>query len=181
MVWVVVVGLGEMGGAADVVEWVGVGRADGGDGAKRGWEVAAVVVVVVVVMAVVVCAGDEGGWGGRGALAVWRWGDGCVGAGGLDVALEVDGRVVWVVVEVVDVVPAVGVPWVAGIISLVVLRWLLLLLGLLLGSRLLLGLFADFRDRFSMRRKLLLLAVLIVGGWRRVWVSGGRWRAVLLH
>jgi hypothetical protein len=161
VVGVVVVGLGKVGRAADVVEGVGVGRADGGDGAKGGWAVAVVTAV---------CAGDEGGRGGGGALAVWRGWDGCVGARGLDVALEVDGRVVWVVVEVVNVVPAVGVARVAGIITLLV--W---------GSRLLLGLLADFRDGFSVRGRKLLLAVLIVGGWRRVWVSDGRWRSVLLH
>lgn len=93
----------------------------------------------------------------------------------MDVALKVDGCVVWVVVEVVNVVPAVGVARVAGIISL------LLLLLLVLGPRLGLGLLADFRDGLSVRRRKLLLAVLIVGGWRRVWVSDGRWRSVLLH
>ena len=160
---VVVVGLGKVGRAADVVEGVGVGRADGGDGAEGRRAVAVVVV----------CAGDEGGGGGCGALAVGCGWDGGVGARGLDVALEVDGRVVGVVVQVVDVVPAVGVARVAGVIALVVL--------LLLGARLRLRrLLADFRDRLSMGRKWL-LAVLIVGGWRRVWVADGRWRAVLLH
>lgn len=105
---------------------------------------------------------------------MWRGWDGGVGARGLDVALKVDGRVVWVVVEVVNVVPAVGVARVTGIISL-------LLLLLVLGPRLGLGLLADFRDGLSVRRRKLLLAVLIVGGWRRVWVSDGRWRSVLLH
>lgn len=114
---VVIGGLGYVRATEDVVERVGIRRSDGCDGAEWWMEVPAVPVIV--------CAIDERRWRGRRALAMRsRW-DGCIRTRGLNITLEIDRRIVWIVMQIIYVISTIRcVTRVSGIVSLIVLRLL---------------------------------------------------------